>query len=89
MYALGATAGLLVSYAGAPTTPIATLYIGEAAVPSPALTAIDFQFGGITQQSFTTDGNLAMPNLPPSAPPAGSKKFWYDPTDSNRVKYQP
>lgn len=89
VYAGAAIAGLIVSYAGSPAIPINTLNIGEIALPAPALGAINFLFNGVTQQSFTPDGNLAMPNLPSTAPPAGSKKLWYDPTDGNRVKYQP
>jgi len=30
---------------------------------------------------------LAMSALPNSNPGAGSKRFWYDPSDSNRVKF--
>jgi hypothetical protein len=32
---------------------------------------------------------LAVSGLPSSLPPSGSKQFWYDPSDGNRVKYQP
>ena len=32
---------------------------------------------------------LKMTALPSSNPGVGSKQFWYDPTDSNRVKYAP
>jgi hypothetical protein len=32
---------------------------------------------------------LSPKNLPSAAPAAGSKQLWYDPADSNRVKYVP
>jgi len=33
------------------------------------------------------NGNLQVTNLPSASPGAGSKKLWYDPADSNRVKF--
>jgi hypothetical protein len=33
--------------------------------------------------------SLTMTGLPSSNPGAGSKQFWYDPSDSDRVKYAP
>jgi hypothetical protein len=34
-------------------------------------------------------GGFAVSGLPSSPPVAGQSRFWYDPTDGNRVKYQP
>jgi hypothetical protein len=34
-------------------------------------------------------GALRMPALPSTNPGAGTKQFWYDPADGNRVKYAP
>jgi hypothetical protein len=31
--------------------------------------------------------NYVFDNLPSSNPGAGSKNFWYDPADGNRIKY--
>jgi hypothetical protein len=39
---------------------------------------------GAGDASFNT---ITAPGLPSVAPAAGSKKFWYDPADSNRVKF--
>ena len=46
---------------------------------------------GLTEAvgSLQTGGALLAPNLPSSNPGVGSKQFWYDPADSNRVKFQP
>ena len=41
-----------------------------------------------TYALFNANG-LTLPVLRNSAPSAGSKELWYDPADSNRVKYQP
>lgn len=35
----------------------------------------------------TASGGLALTSLPSSNPGAGTKQFWYDPSDSNRVKF--
>jgi hypothetical protein len=32
---------------------------------------------------------VSVPSLPSSNPGAGSKRFWYDPADSNRIKFAP
>lgn len=32
-------------------------------------------------------GGISIPNLPSTNPGAGSKQLWYDPADSNRVKF--
>jgi len=37
----------------------------------------------------TIAGGLTIPNLPSTNPGVGSKQVWYDPSDSNRVKYAP
>ena len=37
---------------------------------------------------FDSSG-LLMTNLPSASPGGGSKRLWYDPADSNRVKYAP
>jgi hypothetical protein len=43
--------------------------------------------GGST---FAMTGNsLSISNMPSSNPGAGTKQFWYDPADSDRVKYAP
>lgn len=34
-------------------------------------------------------GTIAAPALPNADPGAGTKQFWYDPADGNRVKYSP
>lgn len=36
-----------------------------------------------------TANRLEIDALPSSSPGAGSKEFWYDPSDSNRIKYAP
>jgi hypothetical protein len=43
--------------------------------------------GGLT--STLAPDTLTLPGLPSSSPGSGSKKLWYDPSDSNRVKYAP
>jgi hypothetical protein len=40
--------------------------------------------GGVSFQ-----GNIVATALPSTQPAAGSKQLWYDPADSNRVKYRP
>jgi hypothetical protein len=42
--------------------------------------------GGATQ-AFLGPSELSITGLPSSNPGAGSKKFWYDPSDGNRVKF--
>lgn len=47
-------------------------------------------FNGIAQvQQFLFDGSgrFAAMNLPSTNPGGGTKQFWYDPADGNRVKY--
>jgi len=39
--------------------------------------------------AVSLQGNVLLTALPSTAPAAGSKQLWYDPADSNRVKYQP
>lgn len=41
------------------------------------------------QQALLDPGTLKMTNLPSANPGAGTKQFWYDPADSNRVKFAP
>jgi hypothetical protein len=41
----------------------------------------------ITGAGDATFNTITAPGLPSVAPAAGSKKFWYDPADSNRVKF--
>jgi hypothetical protein len=53
-----------------------------------------FASAGTNPRTLTTyalfNGNgLTLPVLRNSAPSAGSKELWYDPADSNRVKYAP
>lgn len=43
----------------------------------------------IASGPLRTYGDLIADNLPSSNPGAGSKKFWYDPSDGNRVKFSP
>lgn len=45
---------------------------------------------GSVNISLTANGSatiLSMSNLPSSSPGAGSKQFWYDPSDGDRIKY--
>lgn len=42
-----------------------------------------------TLSMVLTPSELLISSLPSSSPGAGSKQFWYDPSDSNRVKYAP
>ena len=44
---------------------------------------------GAGTQAFLGPSELSITGLPSSNPGAGSKKFWYDPSDGNRVKYTP
>ena len=37
--------------------------------------------------AFGADGSIQMNTLPSTNPGAGTKKLWYDPADSNRVKF--
>jgi len=39
--------------------------------------------------SVTAAGRIVMPTLPTANPGAGTKQLWFDPADSNRVKYAP
>jgi hypothetical protein len=43
----------------------------------------------LTQYALFDGSGLQLNLLPSSDPGAGSKRFWYDPTDSNRVKFSP
>lgn len=43
----------------------------------------------LTLRFQVSGGSLLAPNLPSADPGAGSKKFWYDPADGNRVKFTP
>src|SRR5262245_5996987 len=36
---------------------------------------------------ITATGGIQLPNLPSASPGAGSKQIWYDPADSNHVKF--
>jgi hypothetical protein len=45
--------------------------------------------GGSTRFLFGQSGSFAATTLPSANPGAGSKQFWYDPADGNRVKYAP
>jgi len=54
-------------------------YVGIGKFPSYALDVLgDFQASG---------ASILLTGLPSSNPGAGSKKLWYDPADSNRVKF--
>jgi hypothetical protein len=44
---------------------------------------------GAATQAFLGPSQLQITGLPSSSPGAGSKQFWYDPSDGNRVKYTP
>ena len=44
---------------------------------------------GAATQAFLGPSQLQITGLPSSNPGAGSKQFWYDPADGNRVKYTP
>jgi hypothetical protein len=46
---------------------------------------------GTTNPLATLDvvGTVRFGTLPSTAPAAGSKQIWYDPADSNRLKYVP
>ena len=52
-------------------------------VDSPAYT---LDVGGDVNASGSV---IRLPGLPSTAPAGGSKQLWYDPADSNRVKYVP
>jgi hypothetical protein len=43
----------------------------------------------LTQYAMFDGLGLQMETLPSSDPGAGTKRFWYDPADSNRVKFSP
>jgi hypothetical protein len=43
----------------------------------------------LTQYALFDGLGLQMGTLPSSNPGAGTKRFWYDPADSNRVKFAP
>jgi hypothetical protein len=43
----------------------------------------------LTQYAMFDGLGLQMETLPSSNPGAGTKRFWYDPADSNRVKFSP
>lgn len=45
--------------------------------------------GGNTRVVVDQAGHIVFMNLPNVNPGAGSKQIWYDPADSNRVKYAP
>lgn len=55
---------------------------------SGGLVSLTDSAGGVAG-NFGSTGIVSFPNLPSTAPPAGSKQLWYDPTDSNRVKFVP
>jgi hypothetical protein len=42
---------------------------------------------GAATQAFLGPSELSITGLPSTNPGAGSKKFWYDPSDGNRVKF--
>lgn len=42
-----------------------------------------------TSASALSATGFSMSGLPSSSPGAGTKKFWYDPADGNRVKFAP
>ena len=45
--------------------------------------------GGTELMRLLTGGGIRIMGLPSADPGAGSKQLWYDPADSNRVKYTP
>jgi hypothetical protein len=44
---------------------------------------------GSGTSAFLGVSQLKITNLPSSSPGSGSRSFWYDPSDSNRVKFAP
>jgi hypothetical protein len=50
---------------------------------------LSINVGGSDRITIGTAGTIAFPALPSVAPAAGSKQIWYDPADSNRLKYVP
>jgi hypothetical protein len=48
-----------------------------------------FATGGTEKMRITSAGGISINSLPSTNPGAGSKRLWYDPADSNRVKYAP
>lgn len=56
--------------------------------PEPFAQPVDNKVAGIPAQMIQLHDTGVM-TLPSVAPPGGSKAMWYDPADSNRVKYVP
>jgi hypothetical protein len=56
-----------------------------------SITSINIALGGAVSVSgsLSATGAVALSGLPSTAPAAGSKQLWYDPTDGNRVKFVP
>jgi hypothetical protein len=46
-----------------------------------------FHSSGLPVLALTVSGGVAINQLPSANPGAGTKQLWYDPADSNRVKY--
>lgn len=46
-----------------------------------------FYIGGTGQMVLGASGHVEVTNLPSTQPSSGSKRLWYDPNDSNRVKF--
>jgi hypothetical protein len=61
------------------------------AAGSSSFTNVPFAFHTADSSHYSALGpaSLTMTGLPSSNPGAGSKQFWYDPSDSNRIKYAP
>jgi hypothetical protein len=51
--------------------------------------AMQFGTSNAIRMTIGAAGTIAFPALPSVAPAAGSKQIWYDPADSNRLKYVP
>ncbi len=72
------------TFSGAPELIITT---GSGSTPSSGEPQLAIRDGSTI--ALLTSHNLRLDGLPSSNPGSGSKQFWYDPTDSNRVKFAP
>jgi hypothetical protein len=51
--------------------------------------SIHFENNGVQTFSLLSGNGIQMKNLRSTNPGTGSKQLWYDPADSNRIKYAP
>ena len=77
----GSTGDLSLYYQGASKARLSSIFSGGNG--SLELTALS----GGGRFFVSADGTLEFGPLPSSNPGAGSKRFWYDPADGNRVKF--